>query len=542
VSSSWEAIFLPPARGALEKILAEHIASRRWFRQKTRSIRGTKILSAPRLPLAFARARIVVVEVELDDGARDRYVMPLAFVYGREEKERLESAVLRLQVRSDRAPYDVRSGILVDAIACDAFLAELLATFRSGASVRDGSSELRFRSVLPLPPGDVRGRPVGREQTNTSIVYGDRFVAKVLRKLDAGESPDVEVGRFLTEAKFAHAPALHAFVDVSIGDSAPATLAVLHQLAPNQGDAWEHTLRALDTFLTAAWARDEAPPAITTARGGEALDLLQLAGGAISTGAIASVGPYAELARLLGNRIGEMHHALGSAQRAAFKPEPLDAATRLTLARSARADLDRALDLIAERDVLLDADARADAKRLFEGTTALRDRIARVIAIEDPGCMVRVHGDLHLGQVLFTGDDYALIDFEGEPARSLEARRAKRSPIVDIAGMLRSFHYAAASALRARPEKQRRRLEPWANVFRVVASAMLLRGWLAAVGDANILPHSRDALRALLDFFVLEKCIYEVRYELDNRPAWVAIPLAGLVELARPTSEKGDAR
>jgi maltose alpha-D-glucosyltransferase / alpha-amylase len=199
-----------------------------------------------------------VVEVELDDRSRDRYVVPLAFVHGRALRELgsdlAPSAVLRLDVRSDRAPHDVRSGVLVDALACHAFRTELLATFRDGASARDDTSEVRFHRVRPLSADVEGGRQLGREQTNTSIVYGNRFVAKVLRKLDSGESPDVEMGRFLTNAGFSHAPALHGFASVILGNEPPATLAVLHELVPNKGDAWEHTLRELTRFLDDARA------------------------------------------------------------------------------------------------------------------------------------------------------------------------------------------------------------------------------------------------------------------------------------------------
>ncbi len=564
VRSTWDAVFLPPARSVLENALAEHIATRRWYRTKTRTIKSARILSAPKLPLALARARIAVVELALDDGQRDHYVIPLAFVHGNALEELgpsiAVSAVMRVDIHGER-PGDARRGVVVDALACESFRDELLATFRAGACVRDGNAELRFHVVRPLPPCDVEAKLNAREQTNSTIFYGDRFVAKVVRKLDPGESPDVELGRVLTEVGFVHTPALHGFVSLTLDNHPPATVGLLHERAPNEGDAWDHVIGELDRFFgdTASPAtKGEAAAALiadaealresTTRDVGEpsrhpvpsvrsfetpSADLLDLADGGIAIGAIREVGPYAELARLLGRRIGEMHRALATAHRAAFTPEPLDTATRVTLARNLTAQFERILDLIAERDVLLTSDAKRDARRLFAMASNVKAQIARITTLADPGSVIRVHGDLHLGQVLFTGDDFAFIDFEGEPARPLEERRAKRSPMVDVAGMLRSFHYATASALRSRPDAEREALHARARLFREVVSTMLVRGWRTAIEGSDIVPSDPTALETLLEFFLLEKCIYEIRYELDNRPRWVDIPLEGLVELAR---------
>lgn len=479
VESSW---------AALERRLPAFVAAQRWYRSKTKPIARARVAAA--FPLAFGAsdARILIVDLSLEDGSRESYVVPLVWTAA--------------SARDEAA--------LEDALERGDFLLELLAALSRGATFEDAGIVLRFRPAAPLEPYDGAAAVLGREQTNTTVRYGDRFVGKIVRKLDPGESPELEMERFLTAAGFTHAPRVVGYADLARGDEAGATgasrstVAIFTEHVANRGDAWTHALDVITEWLAAAGAR-RAPDALGDL--GEA------------------IGPYAPLASLLGRRLAEMHVALAAGTGDAFAPAPIDAGALASLVASVKASLARVEDV-----------TRAAAPPLPEDLVRRVDAAARAAASAGggpAGLAIRVHGDLHLGQVLFTGDDFVLIDFEGEPARPLAERRRKRSPLVDVAGMLRSFDYASAAALRAQPAALRPLLAPLARFFCRAASAAFFEGWLGAVGDSALVPGDAAVTRALLDLFVIEKAAYEVDYERNNRPDWVEIPLSGLVDLAR---------
>ena len=440
----------------LERALAKHIPTRRWFRTKSLSVHNARITHA----FPFAGGRICIVDVELEGGRVESYVVPLVVLAAAEAKKLPEMVVM-----------PVEGGFIADATSSEVFLAALLEAVEQGATLREGDAVLAFHPLAISPEHvGLPARLVNREQTNTSILYGDQLVGKLVRKLDMGASPDLELGRFLTGAGYANAPAVAGWVDLVRGNGEPATVGLFHRFVANQGDAWEHALRELRAGNT----------------------------------------EYPALARRLGERVGEMHVALAQIAPAALDVTPVT--TR------AAADLDRVLAMLESKP--LAPSAQRLAAEIVSRKAELHARLAAAASLRDRGAATRVHGDLHLGQVLFTGDDFVIIDFEGEPARTLEERKEKRSPLVDVAGMLRSFEYAAATAKNE-------------DLARAAADEFLA-GYTEAIGDTPILPVHQGDRRALLDLFVLEKCIYEVRYELDNRPDWVEIPLRGLSALLGP--------
>jgi|GEM_PF-357960 len=537
VSGRWDALFDASARSALERALPAYVSARRWYRTKTKRVQAARVLAAFPLPFGDDVGRITLVELSLDDGGRETYVIPLAFVGG-EEATRLRTRrphaivqPLRVTGGADAKKRRAGEGFVVDALALEDFLGELLGAITRGITLEDGGFQLRFHALPAAAEGakdQLRAKLVDREQTNTSVLFGEKFVGKVVRKIDAGESPDLEVGRFLTAAGYTHTPALAGWIDVRSGDGtdAPSTVGLLHAFVANQGDAWEHVLGVLERWLGAAAHRDSAPPKLPSG------DLLARASAAPSADVTKAVGEYGQLATLLGMRVGEMHVALASrTDDAAFAPEPLDSAARGAIAEAVRTDLNRALTALGARAADLPSSARTALAEVRGKLRGLEGRLGNVARQADGGVKIRVHGDLHLGQVLFTGSDFMLIDFEGEPARPLAERKAKRSPLVDVAGMLRSFHYAAVSALRASPEGSRAALAPWSAFWHRAVSAAFLRGWLDAVKGSVVLPNDPAVTRALLDLYLLEKGVYEVGYEMNNRPEWVEIPLEGLREL-----------
>jgi 1,4-alpha-glucan branching enzyme len=528
VSSRWDALFEGSARAALERALPAYVSARRWYRTKTRRVQNARITAAFSLAYGSELARVVIADLTLDDGDCDTYVVPLAFVSA-EEATRLRARrphALVLPLRVTGGAREAREGYVVDALALESFLGELLASIARGATLEDAGAKLVFHPIGRVKADGLSARPVDSEQTNTSVLFGESYVGKVVRKIDPGESPDLELGRFLTEVRYPHTPALQGWVELRRGDAPSCTVGLLHAFVPNRGDAWTHALEVLEEWLASASHRDAAPPRLPPG------DLVTRASSALPADAASVLGAYGPLAEKLGRRVGEMHVALASrADDPAFAPVRLDRETRERLVEAARSDLKRALDGLGARGAAIADPARQALAAIRAGGRAIDARLTHAARLRDAGVKMRVHGDLHLGQVLFTGDDFVLIDFEGEPARALEERKAMRSPLVDVAGMLRSFHYASVSALRARPETARPVLAPWAAFWHRAVAASFVRGWLSAVSGTNVVPEDAASMRCLLDLYLLEKGIYEIGYEMNNRPEWVEIPLEGVREI-----------
>lgn len=532
VEGTWSAAFDAPSRAPLERALANWIMTRRWYRTKSREVTSARVRASFTLP-STTPAKVLFVDVALDDGGTDTYVVPLAVVHGVEaEAIRRDSpadVVMPLTLQRDGEHED--DGAMIDGLASPRFLSDWLDAFETARSIHsdEGSaSRLRFEGRdIGNDGSKLTPKRLAREQTNTSVFYGDRFVGKIVRKLDVGVSPDLDMGRCLTEGGYAHTPALAGWVELE-GDGESSTVALLHALVPNHGDAWEHALGVLDGWLASVRG---TPPNLGPG------DLFDHAMRPRDAAIAKAVGPYLDLAALLGKRIGEMHVVLaGNAGDRSFAPVAIDAGTREALVAMARRDLTKLLDRLARRDSQRAVNAEGTAadeaaNELLRRRNVLFARVDHLLRLEDAGVRMRVHGDLHLGQVLFTGKDFALIDFEGEPARPLAERKAKRSPLVDVAGMLRSFDYAAASAVRKRSPEEQSALAPWARFWRDAVSSAMFGGWLTATAKTSILPASAPATHALLDFYLLEKAIYEVHYEMDNRPEWLDIPLGGLVSI-----------
>lgn len=324
--------------------------------------------------------------------------------------------------------------------------------------------------VLAALPREPSVRALGVEQSNTSVVIGDKVLLKVLRKLEVGLSPEVEMGRFLATHGFRSTPQLLAALTLE-GPSA-SELALLYDFVANEGDGW--------AYLTAV-LRDSPEP------------------------------PSEVLARLeqLGHRVGELHRVLASDETdPAFAPEPIH-----------QEDLQRwSSSIVGELGVTL-AKAASRFPELAERQDALTERAKSLASLTPSGQKIRQHGDLHLGQALWTGEDWMVIDFEGEPARPYAARREKHSPLRDVAGMLRSFSYATSVA-GLDPPARRRALSATKGAF--------LRGWRDAIRSTGLLPTSEAVARAMLDVLELEKTLYELRYELQMRPDWAHIPAEAL--------------
>ncbi len=537
VSGAWKTVFQGAARAALEAALPQYLMPRRWFGAKARTIRGIEIVEAvPILPDAY----LVMIRVDYTAGDPDTYVLPTAFAAGATAQalaqERPAAVIATLQAGR-------KSGILYDAVWSLDFCQALLDAIVQQRRIHGATGEVvaTAAGVLPRLRGDaLQSLPpvvLGVEQSNTSIRYGEQLILKLYRRLEVGINPDQEIGQFITEkTQYANVPPVAGALEFRRREPAgaasltPITLALLQGFVRNRGDAWRYTLDSLADYFEAARALGSA------AMDGLPLPqapLLELIRGDFPAAAEQTIGEYLSSARLLGRRTAELHLALASDPAdPVFAPEPFTADFQEYLHRSMRELTDRIMALLRARYDALPEVSRADADRVLTLAGQISARFDTLLERPIRALRSRIHGDYHLGQVLYTGSDFMIIDFEGEPARPLSERQMKRSPLQDVAGMLRSFHYAAYAAYFAQspdgvPAPD---LEPWARFWHLWVSVAYLQSYMAVAGNAIFLPASPDDLKLLLDAYLVEKAVYELGYELNNRPTWVSIPLQGILQ------------
>ncbi len=514
---------------------------------------------------AFAPAAIVFLSITYADAQPDTppetYQLPLALTTGPDAET----------IRAD-APHSILASlttaegpaILHDATAREDFRQTLLSLIEERGTLYAQSptckdspeNELPSLSGIPSPglaeargPNPLPARTSSAEQSNTSILYDQKLILKLFRRLQPGENPDVEIGRFLTEV--AHFPRIAPFLGEIRGrnnNGEQTTLAMLQGLVENEGDGWEFTLdelaRYYESVSTLALPPDTgAPPSFLTE-----LPSSGEPSSAIPAEAREHAGLSLDAAALLGRRTAELHLALATpTDNPAFTPEPFTPDALAADVTRIRAQITGALDALKRAFNTLPDELTTDSAALILSRRAQLFARAHAIAEIPPaeaGMRIRIHGDYHLGQLLRSRNDYVILDFEGEPARPLAQRRAKQSPLKDVAGMVRSFSYAAYSALdrfAQRNPSAARSLEPWAQLWQNAASTAFLDAWRATMAAAeptparnpsaaHLTPQPLQAQR-LLNAYLLEKALYELLYELNNRPAWVRIPLAGILSL-----------
>jgi maltose alpha-D-glucosyltransferase/alpha-amylase len=371
--------------------------------------------------------------------------------------------------------------------------------------------------------------------SNSLVFYGRRLLLKLFRRLEMGTNPDFELGRFLTEnRRFSRTPPMAGKIEYHrTNRNEPSTLAILQGLVPNQGDGWGHALEELSRYYERASARMFAPDPIAP----DSRPLIQLANSSPPLAALETIAGYLHEATVLGRRTAEMHRALASDRTSIeFSPEPLTERDIDALHEEIRWQGGQAFAALnAHSERLPSAIAHSASELLDHGSEAIERLIAAWRAV--PACAkTRIHGDYHLGQVLWVDSDYVILDFEGEPSRTVTDRRAKVSPARDVAGMLRSYHYAAYAGLFSFTEDRPddfARLEPWADLWQQWVSAVFLAEYVRVTNGEDFMPQDETAFAALLDGFMLGRALYELAYELNNRPDWVRIPLSGVNRLLR---------
>ncbi|MEA2559175.1 MAG: maltose alpha-D-glucosyltransferase / alpha-amylase [Acidobacteriota bacterium] len=540
IPGTWESCLEGRCKSELEAALTRLLPTRRWFGAKARTIRNLRITES--IPLdqegGDVDARLILVAVEYTEGEAETYALPLAFAHGERAEQVLRdwrpAALARLQSDSPEG-----MGLLYDALWDPAFARGLLGAITRRRRFKGNSRELAaspaptFRDSLgqagSLEPSILKG-----EQSNTSVRFGDSFVLKLFRRLEEGINPDLEVGRFLTErTTFRHVPPVAGWLEVRNGREA-LTLGVLHAFVPNEGDAWTYTLDILGRYFERVMTIGgdhafAAPPSEP---------LVELATRDVPVEVQERIGIYLQSAQLLGQRTAEMHIALASRpDEPDFSPEAFSLLYQRSLYQSMRTLTGRTFQLLRQQLGMLPEAARPEAEEVLAAQDRVVERFGALLTGKVPATRIRCHGDYHLGQVLYTGKDFVILDFEGEPARPLSERRMKRSPFRDVAGMLRSFHYAAYASLYEESEEgvvqaaALPALESWALDWERWTSATFLKAYLDRAWGASFVPPSREELSMLIDVYLLEKAVYELAYELNNRPGWVRIPLQGIRQI-----------
>jgi maltose alpha-D-glucosyltransferase/alpha-amylase len=516
------------ARGSLERLLSRFIPQQRWFRSKLRAIREIDVFDLIDIAVPNRDAAICVMRVEFAEGEPENYVLPLIRV----DEERASRLGVKPLFQLRGAAQDK---FVIDATFDPDFSCALLQDMADRQRMKGSEGELR---ATPLPLlrelgyQDVKPRVLRAEQSNTSIAFGDRFVLKLFRKLEEGTGLDLEMGRFLTQHGFPHAPSVAGAIEFAV-DGQTATVGVLHTYARNEGDAWQYTIDQLGPYYERAAAQTTPPPEMDTSTRG----LLELSSNPAPPIARDLVGAFLEDARLLGQRSAELHNVLASdAESRDFAPEEFTVFYQRSLYQSMRNLAGRVLQSAHAHKNQLPEQVRADMDRIAGLDDKVLQRFRRLVEKKISAVRIRCHGDYHLGQVLFTGKDFVITDFEGEPLHPLSERRLKRNPLRDVAGMIRSFHYAAFSPLTKGEEGVLVRaadvemLNRWAAAWYGWVSGCFLAGYLATI-KPTLLPASVEELEILLDAYLLEKAVYELGYEMNNRPDWIVIPMKGILDL-----------
>jgi maltose alpha-D-glucosyltransferase / alpha-amylase len=535
VAGSWDELFTDFTRSPLTRLLPSYVRRRRWFGGKARDIVSIQFKDAVPVTTSRGSARLALLQVNYAQGEPEIYLLPLATCRGREAESLLEeqpgAGIARIRVGEGKGATDL---LLFDAVSSTSFAQAVLEAIAQQKGFRGVRGELRARSTSAFPSlaegaGSLEPSPKLAEQSNSAVTYGDRFILKLFRRPDTGINPDIEIGRHLTARGFPNSPALGGSLEYQ-SEGEVRSVAVLTEFIPNAEDAFQHTLDSLGRYyervlrFIAAEREEPLPPS----------HLLHATEDQIPDHAVEAIGTYLESARLLAVRTAELHRTLAASDDADFGPEPFSPHYQRSLYQSMRNQLVENFGLLRQQRSRLSETVRAEAEALLSRQDEILARYRQLYEQPIHAMRIRCHGDYHLGQVLFTGKDFVILDFEGEPARSLGARRLKRSPVSDVAGMLRSFQYAAATAMDDQlqhglvtPENLSQ-VSGWGAYWHRWVSVRYLQAYLDAMADSDLLPRSHRELDLLLNTYLLDKAVYEVAYELNNRPERLPIPFAGI--------------
>jgi len=503
------------------EILPNHIRNSRWFGSKARTFRNLKVIEQVDFSSDADDTRLWFVEVNYLDAPAETYAVPVKIAsseMAHSIRQNAPQAVIAHFAGSDGV-------ILCDAIWDPKFRAKLFDVIVKHRTLPARSGH--FAGFATAEPGSQKfefsgnSQVLSAEQSNSSMLFDNKFFLKLYRKLEYGINPDVEITRFLTEqTNFPNVPAFIGALEYHRAKAEPTVVCLLQQAVANEGDVWTLTMDAVGRYYDRVLERkadlqnEIAPPGTL---------LEELIGGV-----------YPEKVKVMAQRTGELHLALASrSDNPAFAPEPFNTMAQRSVYQSMRTSLRRAFTSLEKKLPDVPAEFRDEAKEVLAAENEILAREKRSLNRRTNGAKIRIHGDYHLGQLLYTGKDFVILDFEGEPARPLSDRKMKRSPLRDVAGMMRSFQYVAYSALwqPAMRQEDVPFLERWADLWYREMSSVFLQGYLNTTAGAIFIPKNSDDLQIIVESYLLDKAVYEIAYELNHRPNWVLIPVRGIKQI-----------
>lgn len=541
--NEWSAIVSKNTVETLEKIiLPGYLKGRRWFGGKGRTMESLRVVRHAVMPVESQTVYFIFMEVNYLEGLPEYYQLPLAFADDTLSVKLLEKCP---QSIITKIFIDGSAGVVYDAIYGAPLQYAMLDHMSANGIIPQPNKDVIVFTGKDFMQGFIdqhealKPRILSAEQSNTSVIYGASLFFKLYRKLDYVINADVEISKFLSEeSSFANMPAFAGTVEWKT-DHDTLVLGMMQRLVENSGDGWTYVLGRLDELTEKILASPEAlavsidlenhPPAHY---GDELHPLLK----------DLFSGPLPEQIRLLGERTGEMHLALGSrSEIEAFAPERYSLHYQRSLYSGLKTLVRNTFQNQSLNIQKLEADVKAEAEHVMSLQPQILEVLKDIYKDKIDVVKIRIHGDFHLGQVLFTGKDFIIVDFEGEPARSYSERRLKRSPLRDVAGMVRSFHYAAYASLfldnQIRKEDYKKLMPIMEEWYRYV-SHIFIQAYIDRVKDTHFIPKTKTELDTLMTTFLLEKAIYELNYELNNRPDWVVIPLNGIKAIMRRAGQR----
>ncbi|MFW6252634.1 MAG: maltose alpha-D-glucosyltransferase, partial [bacterium] len=509
------------------RILPSYVQSCRWFRSKSRKVRRTTISDF----MVLGESKVCILTYEYADRDAEHYQIPLAIAID-EHADYLDSHVPEAII----APvhFGGAEGYLYDATFSPEFRAALLELLLRKRKIKSSTGELigRTPNRSRAPEEALReSKVLGVEQSNTSIIYGNSLFLKLYRKLEPGENPDVELIRKLSATATAKGlvPTYrgHLSYERSARNGGTSAAGLMVDLVANEGDAWAFTRNAVDRYLEFMLSSSVTPEQAAPKQ----KSIFDSVDGQLTHPFIDAIdGYFLEMIRTLGRQTAELHKALSSiGSDDQSSPEAFSLLYQRGMYQSSRALLKQVLQRVRKAVRKVDETSATQLEYILAHESEVVERLSRIRDHKIHAQKARVHGDYHLGQVLFTGRDFVIIDMEGEPARPISERRLKFSPLRDVAGMLRSFHYAIwAGYLGTSGLTEQQELYQWLEPWYLTTSSVYLQSYFEEMGESNLIPQDKQDRRVLLELLLLDKAIYELGYELDNRPDWLRIPIEGM--------------
>lgn len=529
----WPDLFGNRTKSKIEnQILPIFLKKQRWFASKAQKILKISITETIPIKNNNGSSLVLILKVTYTSGPEEYYHLPLSFL-------ELEQATTLLQEKPNFILLQYEStekeGIIYDSILDEDFHQTILQLVAKRRVIKTSEGKLKaypgkyFKNIRKTMDSFEQSNPLGTEQSNTSILYGHELIYKLFRKLDEGVNPDLEIVKYITEkTDYKNVPSFAGAIEYQKKDGSLVTLGILYPFVQSEGNMWDYgqdyLIRYYERVLSKITQIDKYPSLPSSYFEKFEADvpeiMLELIG-----------APFLEITYQLGKRTAELHQSLARpSQNPDFKPESYSLLYQRSLYQSMQSLVKRVFLTLNKNSNRCPETIQGDLKDVLSLESTIVNHCRKILSKKIKAKKIRVHGDYHLGQVLYTGNDFYIIDFEGEPARPLGERRLKRSPLKDVAGMLRSFHYAAfAPLMQNKIAGEYEDLEHWAKLWTYYVSKTFLNAYLKHIESAGIIPEDKAEISKLLSIYLLEKSVYEVGYEINNRPDWLSIPLKGIL-------------